>query len=289
MKRVLYTSPYVPGAWIAAHGCEPVRLRPQGDRLHASVARVEGLCPYAQAWVSDVLLSDRANAIVMTTCCDQMRRAFEVVTKQSDLPCFLLNLPSVWQTDSAFGYYQAELRRLGRFLETLGGSRVSEERLRSLLIQTKKAVVSPHEEIDRIPLALLGSHGLVQDERLKVLIERMGGAVVSDGTEPSMPQFHGLTGNAFDAMSRAYWGLMEDVFQRPNTRLYDRMARWFEQTPVKGVILRRYLWCDLWHAEVPRIKAWAPVPVLDIEISSPAHTDHHRLATRIQAFMEMIA
>ncbi len=115
MKRVLTYSPYVPQPWIAAHGCEPVRLRPQGDRLHVSVARVEGLCPYTQAWVSDVLLNDRASAIVMTTCCDQMRRAFEVVTKQTDLPCFLLNLPSVWQTESAFGYYQEELRRLGRW------------------------------------------------------------------------------------------------------------------------------------------------------------------------------
>ncbi|NQV32968.1 MAG: hypothetical protein HQ515_09750 [Phycisphaeraceae bacterium] len=83
--------------------------------------------------------------------------------------------------------------------------------------------------------------------------------------------------------------MMEDVFQRPNTRLYERMARCLAKTPVKGVILRRYLWCDLWHAEVYRVKDWSPVPVLDIEIGSPTQTDPHRQANRIQAFMEMIA
>jgi benzoyl-CoA reductase/2-hydroxyglutaryl-CoA dehydratase subunit BcrC/BadD/HgdB len=62
-----------------------------------------------------------------------------------------------------------------------------------------------------------------------------------------------------------------------------------EKTPVAGVIVRRYLWCDLWHAEVYRIKAWSPVPVLDIEIHGPAETDRQRLTTRIQAFMELIA
>ena len=130
---------------------------------------------------------------------------------------------------------------------------------------------------------------MVQDEGLKVLIERLGGCVVSDGTEPLTPQFDARNRDAFDAMSRAYWDIMEDVFQRPNTRLYERMARWLAQTPVKGVIFRRYLWCDLWHAEVFRVQDWSPVPVLDIEISSPSQTDPHRLANRIQAFMEMIA
>ena len=128
MKRVLTYSPYVPKAWVAAHGCEPVRVRPQGGTPHDCVARVEGLCPYVQAWVSDVLSNDPGDALVMTTCCDQMRRAFEVVSRHTDLPCFLLNLAHVWQTDSAFQSYQDELRRLGRFLENLGEGEFSEER-----------------------------------------------------------------------------------------------------------------------------------------------------------------
>ena len=65
MKQVLTSSPYIPPAWIRAHGCEPVRIRPCARTVHDSVARVEGLCPYTQAWVSDVLLHDQADAIVM--------------------------------------------------------------------------------------------------------------------------------------------------------------------------------------------------------------------------------
>ena len=289
MKRVLTYSPYVPKAWVSAHGCEPVRLRPQGGTPHECMARVEGLCPYAQAWVSDVLSSDQADAIVMTTCCDQMRRAFEVVSRHTDLPCFLLNLAHVWQTDSAFQSYQAELKRLGRFLENLGEGEFSEERLTRLLShqQETRGSLGPNV-VDQIPLALVGSHGLAHDDVLKQLIEQQGGCVVLDGTEPLMPQLKAGHGSAFEAMCAAHWETMADVFQRPNTRLYDRLARLLKQRPVAGVIVRRYLWCDLWHAEVYRIKAWSPVPVLDIEISNPGQTDQHRLMTRIGAFMEMI-
>jgi benzoyl-CoA reductase/2-hydroxyglutaryl-CoA dehydratase subunit BcrC/BadD/HgdB len=290
MKRVLTYSSYVPEAWVSAHGCELVRFRPQGGVPHDCVARVEGLCPYTQAWVSDVLSPEKADAIVMTTCCDQMRRAFEVVSRHADLPCFLLNLPHVWQTDSAFQSYQDELRRLGRFLENLSGGGFSEDRLSHLLAHEQEAHGSLGPNVmDRLPLALVGSHGMVHDDVLKALIEQQGGCVVSDDTEPLMPQVKADPGHAFDAMCAAHWEAMADVFQRPNTRLYERLARLLKQRSVAGVIVRRYLWCDLWHAEVACIKAWSPVPVLDIEVSSPAQTDQHRLATRIGAFMEMIA
>lgn len=284
MKSVLYTSPYVPWEWIAAHGCEPVRLRPKGQDLHPAVARAQGLCPYVQAWVSDALLPGAADAIVMTTCCDQMRRAFEVVTGQTDRPCFLLNLPHVWEAESAFTRYQDEILRLGRFLKDLGGAAFFDDKLGCLLVDAEQDRVPPSEQVS---VALVGSHGLSDDEGLKALIEQQGGSVVLDATEPATPRFEPGT-SAFESLCRAYWQIQEDVFQRPNSRLYDRLTRLLEQTCVKGVILRRYVWCDLWHAEVSRVKAWSPVPVLDVEIGGPGQTDTQRLTTRIQAFMEMI-
>lgn len=279
MKQVVIDSPYIPPAWIRAHGCDPVRIRPTGGTLHDCVARIEGLCPYTQGWISDVLLREPSHAIVMTTGCDQRRRAFEVVAAQAEVPCFLLILPSVWQTDSAFAQYQKELKRLGRFLEKLTG----DSDIKEVITNGPDFVPRP----DSIPLALVGSHGMTHDDELKGLIERLGGCVAVDTTEPWLDPATPM--DTFDAMSRAYWAMMEDVFQRPNTRLYERLDRMIAQIPVAGVIVRRYLWCDMWHAEVHRIKAWSRVPVLDIEISSPAHTDQHRLATRIGAFMEMIA
>jgi benzoyl-CoA reductase/2-hydroxyglutaryl-CoA dehydratase subunit BcrC/BadD/HgdB len=280
MKHVLTYCPYVPEPWVKTHGCELVRLKPSGKAVHDSVACVEGLCPYAQAWVSDVLQSDPAQAIVMTTCCDQMRRAFELVEQVANVPCFLMNLPKVWQRESAFASYQEELRRLGRFLDRLPDNECAV----TPSFKEKKTSVPRH---DSVPLALVGSHGLEQDERLKALIEQLGGCITLDTTEPTLPVQ--TPGETFDAMSRAYWETLNDVSQRPNTRLYERLGSLMGQTRVAGVIVRRYLWCDLWHAEVARIKAWSNVPVLDIEISSPTQMDQHRLATRIQAFMEMIA
>ncbi len=279
MKPVLTYSPHVPEAWLRRHGCEPVRLRPSGKRPHDRVACLEGLCPYTQAWVSDVLQNDQAHAIVMTTCCDQMRRAFELVDHVTKVPCFLMNLPKVWQNETAFAWYQEELRRLGRFLERLPENEHTET---PGLEQPDP--IGPREAL--IPLALVGSHGLNEDETLKALIMQHGGCIRLDTTEPAMPVQS--PDDSFEAMSRAYWDAIIDVSQRPNTRLYERLDVLMAQTPVAGVIVRRYIWCDLWHAEVARIKAWSPVPVLDIEISRSTQKEQHRLATRIQAFIEMI-
>ncbi len=280
MKHVLTYSPYVPEAWLRRHGCELVRLRPSGKRVHEAVTCLEGLCPYTQAWVSDVLHREHPNAIVMTTCCDQMRRAFELVDQVTEVPCFLMNLPKVWQNETALARYQEELRRLGRFLDTLPENEHAETRS-----VEQPDVMGPCEDL--IPLALVGSHGLQHDETLKALITQQGGCITLDTTEPTGPVQ--TPDDTFEAMSRAYWETLNDVSQRPNTRLYKRLDALMAETPVAGIIVRRYLWCDLWHAEVARIKAWSPVPVLDIEISSPTQMDQHRLITRIQAFMEMIA
>lgn len=276
IKRVLTYSSYVPEPWVQAHGCELVRIRPRGTTIHESVGRLEGLCPFTQAWVSDVLLGMQADGIVLTTCCDQMRRAFELVEQISDTRCFLFNLPKVWQSEGAFESYKNELQRLGRFLDSLEHTGIYPDQ------QPMSAECNP----DLISLALVGSHGMTHDDQLKHWIERAGGTIAVDTTSPECdwPE-ETLT---FEVMARTAWDHIQDVFQRPNTKLYERLSRTLTQNPVKGIVLRRYVWCDLWHGEVERIKAWSPVPVLDIEVSRPDHMDRHRLINRIQAFMEMI-
>jgi benzoyl-CoA reductase/2-hydroxyglutaryl-CoA dehydratase subunit BcrC/BadD/HgdB len=90
-------------------------------------------------------------------------------------------------------------------------------------------------------------------------------------------------------LADAYFDTIQDIFQRPNSLFYQKLDRALRQSDVKGLIVRRYLWCDQWHAEIYRLKQWSPVPVLDLEIGNSSQDETHRLATRIQSFMEMVS
>ena len=56
---------------------------------------------------------------------------------------------------------------------------------------------------------------------------------------------------------------------------------------LRGIVVVVPPWCDLWRAEIPRLREWAPVPVLALDLAgdeAPASA-----ATRIQAFLEVRA
>lgn len=135
-KTIAYTCPYVPAAWIAAHGLRPRRLVPLPLEGTLTIPRIEGLCPYARAFVNDVAASRDVDGIIVTTACDQMRRVFDLLARRVATPAFLLNVPSTWQTVAAQKLYLDELKRLGRFLVRLGGHEPDKEEIvRAMLSQ----------------------------------------------------------------------------------------------------------------------------------------------------------
>lgn len=292
MIRILSNSSYIPEQWIAAHGSVPSLLRPSGARIHPSVARLEGLCPYARAWVSDAIADETSRGIVMAFTCDQMRRSFEIVCAHARVPCFLFNIPVTWRTAGARRLFADELKRLGLFLVRLGGAAPSPEKLAHHLSAAAPAENHRPDSTayGKTPLALAGPHGREDDALWLKMIEKANGRIAVDCTVPAPPLFdrRAIGDNPFAALVDASFDAIQDVFQRPNNGLYEKIERDLDGTMVRGLILRRYQWCDGWRAEVYRLKQWSPVPVLDLEIGERVDHDSHRLAMRIESFMEMV-
>jgi len=143
MGKIVYTCPYVPAEWIAAHGPHPSRVMPEFSGSAFSPAGREGVCPYVRGFVAEVTKNKQAAGVVVTTACDQMRRAFDIITRKCELPSFLMNVPNTWENAAALALYTDELRRLGRFLARQGGEAPSHDRLMKWLAR----LFSPRENL----------------------------------------------------------------------------------------------------------------------------------------------
>jgi benzoyl-CoA reductase/2-hydroxyglutaryl-CoA dehydratase subunit BcrC/BadD/HgdB len=327
VSSVLYTCPFVPAEWILAHGLSPQRFLPSPSRDGDVFAGVgEGICPFARAAVETACTEPGAAALVATTTCDQMRRAAEFAEAYGRLPVFLMHVPSSWESAGAHRYYRGELKRLGRFLEEVGGRVPSSEDLaaamedldaaRGALLDARPGMTSSqfagavaefhrggvlpaglpakgNEVGSGVPLALVGSPFFEGHLEVFDLIERLGGRVALDATtsgEGSWPRPFSrrrLREDPFDELADAYFGSIPDAFRRPNSLLYQWLKRELQTRGIRGIIFRRYVWCDTWHAEAQRMKEWCGMPMLILEPEDDARL-RARGISRIEAFMEVL-
>ena len=152
--------------------------------------------------------------------------------------------------------------------------------------------VAGEGEMRGFRLALVGGPLPDSDPPLLEIIEQAGGRVVLDATEsgertlPAPFCHERLHADPFEELVRAYFDAIPEVFRRPNDRLYEWLRQEVAGRGVRGLLVRRYLWCDLWHAELPRLRQECSVPVLEWDVvgDAPAAGDLGRL----EAFLEML-
>jgi benzoyl-CoA reductase/2-hydroxyglutaryl-CoA dehydratase subunit BcrC/BadD/HgdB len=328
MKTIIYTCPYVPAEWIAAHGLRPSRIIFSAASSTGSITRAEGVCPYVRAFIDEVITEKRACGVVITTVCDQMRRAFDILVRKCNVPVFLMNVPNTWQSVAAQKLYIDELKRLGQFLIRLGGKSPSNGHLEEVMLEYDTAracilaskghltsreyaeviaafgrdgpgesprnVTGSEPSIAGVPLAIVGGPLMKQSFDIFDIVEQSGGRIVLDATETGERGMcapfdrRKLRDDPLMELANAYFGGIRDASRRPNDELYKWLDRELVSRGVQGIIFHRYLWCDMWHAELWRLKDRIDLPVLDIDIGGDNETNRCRTPERIRAFLEML-
>ena len=322
MKSVLYICPFVPAEWIAAHGLTPMRIAPAPAGPDARSGLTAGVCPFAAAFIHAAGATD-ADAVIVTTVCDQMRRSAEIIEARCETPVFLMNVPATWRTASAAKLYRDELARLGRFLETLGGAEPARPQLAETMLHydalraklrdaagsakpkdLSQAIAQlyyngtvpddlPEQAPAGVPLALAGGPLRSTDFEIFDLIEQAGGTVVLDATaggEMTMaPPFDRarLASDPAGELADAYFARIPHAMRRPDSQLHEYLNRELTARGARGVIYRRYQWCDTWHGQAGRLKESLSTPLLDL-VAGDDESDRAHVLTRIQAFVEML-
>jgi len=145
-----------------------------------------------------------------------------------------------------------------------------------------------------VPLALVGGPLPEEDFEILDLIEQAGGRVVLDATEGGErtlpPPFDAdrTRDDPLGELADAYCHGIPDVFRRPNDPLHEWLRREFAARDVRGILFRRYLWCDLWQSELYRLRQSTPLPVLELEVVSDDSSSQSRTLSRLEAFLEML-
>ena len=328
MRSVLYSSPFIPAEWIAAHGLRPARIMPPDCAKRPAPG--EGFCPYARAFLEAATGAPEAAAVIFTTECDQMRRSAERAEFfEREMPVFLLPVPAPWRTSKARRLYMEELLRLGRFLVRLGGARPTDRDLvRSLLafdaaraaLHAARGRLSPRRfseaiarfhrngsfEEDRegppaearrlrgIPVALVGGPLLEPHLELFDRVEEGGGTVALDATTTGERTLavpfdrRTLREAPFDTLVAAYFDRIPDAFRRPNSLLYSWLKEKFVERGIRGILFKRYTWCDTWHGEARRMQEWSHLPLIEIDTGDEARIPEGT-ASRIRAFLEILS
>jgi len=295
-ETIVYTCPYVPAEWIAAHGFRPQRLVPTSGKAEDAPAPAEGVCPYVRGFVAEVADGRNVAAVIVTTVCDQMRRAFDLLSMQCTAPAFLLNVPSTWQTVAAQRLYIDELKRMGRFLVRLGGAAPDKDQLARIMLaseDTGSAADARAGRAEGIPVAVVGGPLMQRDQILFDIIADSGGCVVLDATETGQRGRRGpfdrrtLADDPLMELARAYFEI-PDASRRPNSNLYLWLKRQIGDSGARGIVLHHYVWCDTWRAEFARLKEWTDLPVLELDSDGHDATDRARVQNRIRAFVEML-
>jgi len=283
-----------------------------------------GLCAYARVFADHATRDPQADAVVVTTVCDQLRRITELPPLSEGPPLFLMNVPTTWQSAAARELYLGELERLGRFLVDLGGSSPTPDQLAAVMIDYDRrraalralrtrlsarafseSIARFHErgEIDLdvpdtarpsrgIPVALVGAPLLEEHLELFDLVERYGGEIVLDATETGERTLPGpldrdaLTADPLEHLADLYFGRIPSAFRRPNDPLHHWLQRELAARGVRGILFKRYVWCDLWNAECERLRESVELPLLALDTDDQGLD--RAVRTRVQALIEVL-
>ena len=149
------------------------------------------------------------------------------------------------------------------------------------------------------PLAVTWSGGPCCWQRDRVLfdlVEECGGRIVLDATETGRADAAravrppAARRRPAEELADAYFDAFPTPSAGPTAGSTSGSAASCAGRRIAGILLRRYVWCDLWHAELARLQGSGPVPVLRPRTATATASIAavRRPQTAIEAFLETL-
>jgi Fe-S-cluster formation regulator IscX/YfhJ len=211
----------------------------------------------------------QVDGLVLTTSCDQLRRASEWLNDNARV--FLFNFPSTLHQERLL---EAEKARLLKWIGQLPQASNRSKRCNEAALDARNQGwldARRGDEREKLSIGVLGGHFCGDQQSVARFFEKRGLHVSLWGCEGGE------------------W--VGDVFQRPNDAFYEQVQARIAERHLDGLIVVRTTWCDVWRLACVRLHEVVKVPVLewvmDGQFQGQSFPDGAS-TTRLEAFCELV-
>ena len=133
-----YICKYAPIEVFRSMGVEMKRIEPEVTNFtQADMKMHPNICSFAKGVLEDVLAGDY-EGVILTTCCDSIRRLYDVLTEElPDKFIYILDTPRITK-DAGVTLYEKRIWKMIRAYEAFSGKHFEEEKLAELLKTRQK-------------------------------------------------------------------------------------------------------------------------------------------------------
>ena len=280
-----YVCKYAPLEIFEAMGTETGRIQPQVTNFNqADTLMHPNVCSFAKAVLEEVMGNDVYEGLVLTTCCDSMRRLYDNLKEQfPDKFIYICDVPRK-VTGLSVKVYEKSLRRMIAAYEEFSGKTFQADALFNLLERKKEA-----EKLKKTPekkkkkIGLMGaraSAGVIN------LLENHEAEVLFDLTCTGIQRKLGAK------KEQVLFSYAESLLnQIPCMRMQKAVNRenYLEgfKDELDGIIYHTVKFCDNFGYEYAWLKERIGVPLLLVETDATKQCEG-QIRTRVEAFLESL-
>lgn len=280
-----YVCKYTPIEVFEAMGVEIDRIQPSvTDFNQADTLMHPNICSFTKSVLEDVLAGDY-EGIVLTTCCDSIRRLYDVLKENCpDKFLYLLDVPRK-VNDFSTEMYKNNILKMIHAYEAYSGRTFDEQKLGDLLTRREEAGrlrTAPKNKVS-VHVGLMGarcSKGIIN------LLEDNGVEILFDLTCTGLKrEFQADQARLLNSYT---WQLLNQV---PCMRMVKAVNRenYFEgfRDRLDGIIYHTVKFCDNYAYEYMDMKDRLGLPVLMVETDATKQCEG-QIRTRVEAFIESL-
>lgn len=287
-----YVCKYTPMELFEAMDTEITRLEPSvTDFNHADTLMHANICSYTKAVLENVMEHDY-EGVILTTCCDSIRRLYDTLKSQfPDKFFFLLDIPRKFN-DFAVTLYERQLKQMLTEYEAFSGKTLDLKRFVSMM-QNKAALKK--QENTRMSASAASEKGNGQKLNIGIMGARCNNEIRQLLVDRDANLLFDLTCT----------GLARDFSIAEDQVLHSYAAALLNQIPcmrmlkaanrehfldgftdrLDGIIYHTVKFCDSYSYEYADFRQRLDLPILLVETDSTRQCAG-QVRTRVEAFME---
>lgn len=287
-----YVCKYTPVELFEAMNTDIKRLEPSvTDFNHADTLMHANICSYTKAVLEDVIAHDY-EGVILTTCCDSIRRLYDTLKSQfPDKFFFLLDIPRK-VNDFAISLYERQLREMISSYEAFSGKSFDEKRFFSIM-QSKSAPAKTRHAKENacfdkdcaascsLSIGIMGARcnneirQLLADHETNILFDLTCTGLTRDfhiSAEQPLFSYAAALLNQIPCMRMLKAVSRENLLNGFTDRL-------------DGIVYHTVKFCDSYSYEYADFKEHLSVPLLLVETDSTKQCAG-QVRTRVEAFIE---